>query len=66
MVFIGSVSIKHWIFSMKHWKLSLSVSQVVGGSKPHLLQHLETPIYYTAIMLNILLPATMFYLRVYT
>lgn len=66
MVYVGSVGIKHWIFTMKHWKLSLTVSQLVGGSKPHLLQHLETPIYYTAIILNILLPASMFFLIAYT
>lgn len=50
--YLTCAGVKHWIFSMKHWKLSLVLEQCLTGQciNPW-VNKLESIIYYSAIAL---------------
>ena len=58
MIFTG---LRNWLFDMKIWKLSLAVAEQLRMNRTHSrCLPLEQPIYYSAIILNVLVPMAMF------
>lgn len=58
MVFVTIVGVKNWVFTMKNWKLSLTVTEMFNTGNVHVLQRYDSIVYFAGISIFVSVPLT--------